>query len=327
MGKQKALKSDAALICVVLILLIVLLYSGLRILESTVLLDRHDPTEGAKKTITVDGVEYFPRQDITVLMVLGIDKKGAMESSGYFRNDGDADVVMLLVLDEEQSKCDVLVLNRDTMLDMSVIGVRGEQAGTSYGQLALAYTYGSGMEDSCENVKRTVSSFLLGANIDYYVSMNMDAIAILNDAVGGVTVEVTEDFSEVDSTIEKGTITLLGQQAVNYLQTRKNVGDQLNVSRMERHKVYMDGFFRSLKKTKQNNQGAITEAYSEVQPYVVTDCSVNMVTMLMSRLSDYEFGSIYAPEGENVMGEEYYEFHVDKDDLTALTLKLFFAEK
>lgn len=327
MRKRRTLNGDLALTCVLLILLVVLLYSGLRILESTVLLDKQDPTEGTKKTITVNGIEYFPRQDITVLMVLGIDKQGVMESSGYYRNDGDADVVMLLVLDETESKCDVLVLNRDTMLDMSVLGVRGEQAGTAYGQLALAYTYGTGMEDSCENVKRTVSSFLLGANIDYYVSMNMDAIAILNDAVGGVTVEVTEDFSKVDPTIGQGTVTLLGQQAVSYLQTRKNVGDQLNISRLERHKVYMNGFFQSLKETKQNTPDAITDAYAEVQPYIVTDCSVNMVTMLMSRLSNYEFGSIYAPKGENVMGEEYYEFHADEDDVTALALKLFFSEK
>ena len=40
--------------------------------------------------------------------------------------------------------------------------------------------------------------------IDYYFSMNMDAISILNDAVGGVTVEVTDDFSQVDATIGKG---------------------------------------------------------------------------------------------------------------------------
>ena len=32
-------------------------------------------------------------------------------------------------------------------------GARGEYADTSYGQLALAHTYGSGLEDSCENVK------------------------------------------------------------------------------------------------------------------------------------------------------------------------------
>lgn len=327
MGKRKSSKRELAYTCVLLILVLVILYSGLRILESTVLFDRQEKVDTDKKTITIDGVDYFPRQDITVLMVLGIDKFGQMESSGYYRNDGDADMVMLLVLDETAKRCDVLSLNRDTMLNMSVLGVRGEQAGTAYGQLALAHTYGTGLHDSCQNVKRTVSSFLLGANIDYYVSMNMDAIATLNDAVGGVTVNVTDDFSQVDPTITKGTITLKGQQAIHFVRMRKDVGDQLNLTRLERHKAYVSGFIESLRKTNQDSASAIVDAYDEAADYMVTDCSAKTTTMLMKRFSDYTFGEIYTLEGENVLGEQYYEFYVDEEKMTELALKLFFAKK
>ena len=59
---------------------------------------------------------------------------------------------------------------------------------------------------------------------NYYISMNMDAIAILNDAVGGVTVNVTDDFSAVDPSITKGEVTLKGDQALTFIQTRKDVG-------------------------------------------------------------------------------------------------------
>lgn len=327
MGKRKSSKRELAYTCVLLILVLVILYSGLRILESTVLLDRQETVDTDKKTITVNGVDYFPRQDITVLMVLGVDKLGEVESSGYYRNDGDADMVMLLVLDETQKRCDILTLNRDTMLDMSVLGVRGEQAGTAYGQMALSHTYGTGLHDSCENVKRTVSAFLLGANIDYYVAMNMDAIATLNDGVGGVTVNVTDDFSEVDPTITKGTITLRGQQAIHFVRMRKDVGDQLNVTRLERHKAYVSGFIESLRNTHQESAEAIVETYNAAAPYLVTDCSTNTTTMLLKRFSEYTFGEILTPEGENVLGEQYYEFYADENDVTELALRLFFAKK
>ena len=72
--------------------------------------------------------------------------------------------------------------------------------------------------------------------------MNMDAIPILNDAVGGVTVEVTEDFSAVDPSIGMGQVTLRGDQALNYVRTRKDVGDQLNLSRIQRQKQYLEAF-------------------------------------------------------------------------------------
>ena len=188
--------------CILLILVLVMLYSGLRIMESTVLFTGDESGQAtATKTITRDGVDYFPRQDLTVMMVLGIDQYGPVESSNYYRNKGSADSIMLLIFDQTNEECSVLYINRDTMLNMDVLGVKGDYAGTTYGQVALAHTYGNGLEDSSINVKNTLMNFIHGMTIDYYVAMNMDAIPILNDAVGGVTVNVVDDFSKVDPSI------------------------------------------------------------------------------------------------------------------------------
>jgi len=139
--------------CVCLVLVLIVIYSGLQILESTVFTGEGAPSETTpSKTIIRNGVEYFPRQDITVVMVLGIDQHGPVQSSGSHKNSGSADMVTLLIFDEKSQECLALHLNRDTMLDIPVVGVLGDEAGTYYGQLALAHTYGSGMEDSSENV-------------------------------------------------------------------------------------------------------------------------------------------------------------------------------
>jgi LCP family protein required for cell wall assembly len=126
--------------------------------------------------------------------------------------------------------CSILYLNRDTMVQMPVLGLGGKEAGSVRAQLALAHTYGNGLEESCENTRRTVSDFLNGISIDYYISMRMDAIAMLNDAVGGVTVLVEDDFSQVDSSIPKGLVTLRGEQALNFVRSRKDLGDQLKAA-------------------------------------------------------------------------------------------------
>ena len=313
---------------IILILLLVILYSGLRILESTVFRTGQDGEQAVpSKTVTRDGVDYFPRQDITTVLVLGIDRTGPVEDSGTYTNKGSADVVMVLIFDETNEVCSVLHLNRDTMLEMPVLGVGGKKAGTYYGQLALSHTYGNGLEESCENVRETVSNLLYGLEIDYYVSLNMDAITILNDAVGGVTVNVTDDFSQIDPTIGMGEVTLTGEQAVSFLRSRKDVGDQLNLSRMERHKEYVEGFLAALREKRQEGDSFFLSAYEQAFPYLVTDCSVTVISGMLDRYGGYEIGEVVSPAGENVMGEKYFEFYVDEEALDGLILRLFYAPK
>ena len=312
----------------ILILVLVFLISGLRILESTVFSSGQNQGETfERKTITRDGVEYFPRQDITVMLVMGIDQEGPVQDSGYYRNPGAADVVMLLIFDEKEECGRILYLNRDTMLQMPVLGMGGKQAGTSYAQLALAHTYGSGLEDSCENTKKAVSDFLNGIAIDYYAAVNMDAVAILNDAVGGVTVTVEDDFSNVDPSLSKGTMTLWGKQAVNFVRTRKGVGDQLNLSRIQRQKTYIEGFSDAFSKALKENPDFVVSVYEQVSPYLVTDCSVNTISGMLSRYDGFEIVEVVTPEGENILGKEYYEFYADEEELDQLILRLFYAPK
>ena len=312
---------------VVLILVLVMLYSGLRILESTVLFQGQEQEDSAEsRTIVRNGIAYYPRQDIRVMMVLGIDETGPVTPSDSYNNTGEADMVALVIFDEKNETIDVLALNRDTMLEMPVLGLGGKPAGTSFGQLALSHTYGSGLGDSCENTRSAISSFLNGITIDYYVSMNMDAIVIVNDAVGGVTVNVTEDFSDVDPTIGQGQVTLKGEQAINYVRVRKDVGDQKNISRMERQKEYMLGFLKAIRQFSQD-ETFILETYEQVEPYIVTDCTAKSLSSMLSRYEDYTMDRILTPEGENRMGSQYYEFYPDEEKLDALILELFYAPK
>ena len=311
---------------VLLALVLVIIYSGLQILESTVFFAGEEEA-GARKTIVRDGVEYFPRQDITVMMVLGIDQFGPVESSNYYRNTGSADSIMLLVFDDTNKDCTVLSLNRDTMLVMDVLGVTGEYAGTTYGHLALAHTYGTGLEDSCGNVKTTLMNYLHGMTIDYYISMNMDAIAIFNDAVGGVTVNVKDDFSAVNPSITKGEMKLQGNQVIDYVRTRKDVGDQLNVTRMERQKEFIGGFMQALKNRDKENVTFVVDLYEDLAPYIITDCSVETMSTLLDRYSEYTLADVVTPEGENMIVGENYEFHVDEEKLDELIVQMFYRPK
>lgn len=323
---NKKKKAPAFTLVLIAILVAVVIFSGFKILsslEKTV----DNSTTSSTKTVKFNGEEYFPRQDVTVLMLMGIDERGEVKESGSYNNTGENDMVALAVFDELDKSYSVLVLNRDTMMDVHVLGLGGQDAGTIFGQLALAHTYGTGMEDSCENAVRTVSDFLYGMTVDYYVSMNMDAIAILNDAVGGVTVTVEDDFSKVDESIPMGEITLNGEQALSFVQTRKDVSDQLNISRMGRHEEYMENFVTAFNQKVKEDDTFILKTYEDVAPYIVSDCSVNSMSSMLNRYADYELREIVTPKGENVLTEKYMEFHVDKKALEELVMDMFYTKK
>lgn len=316
----------AAFICVALILVLVILYSGLQVLESTVFYGQQEAGAAETKWIIRNGEYYYPRQDIVVVMLLGIDRTGEVTGDDADRGYA-ADMIALMIFDEQTRKSTMLCLNRDTMVMMPGLNANGMRDGTYYGQLALSHTFGNGRDDSCENVRETVSNMLNGIRIDYYIAMNMDAIAVLNDAVGGVEVVVEDDFSGVDPTLKEGIQVLTGQQAVTFVRGRRNVGDQLNVSRMERQMAYFDSFMDTFRAKGKEDVSFVLSVYDSVSRYIVTDCSGNVISSLMERFSDYELQEIVAPEGENVVGEEYMEFYVDEESLDALILRLFYAPK
>ena len=279
------------------------------------------------KTIWRGDISYYPKQDIHVFLVMGIDRSGPVTDSESHRNSGAADVVMLFVFDETKKEYKIVTLNRDSMVEMPILGLGGKHAGSTVAQLALSHTYGDGLEESCENTKTTVSDLLYGLQIDYYIAMNMDVVSILTDAVGGVMVNVKDDFSQIDSTIQMGEMILNGDQAYKFVRTRRNVADQLNLSRMDRQVEYMEGFIEAFKTNIGKDINKALNTYRDVSQYIVTDCSESIMADLLDMFYDYELVEVLSLPGENVRGEEYMEYHIDEEKLDALILEMLYTPK
>ena len=313
------------LVCITLILVLGIVYSGLRIWESTVLYSAKDQFVITKKTITKDGIDYFPRQDINVILIMGIDQEGPVVASAEPNHGNAVDMVTLMVFDEKAEVCTLLNVNRDAMVQMPMLNDRGMEDGTWYGQLAYSHTYGKGLEDSCVNTRKTVSNLLGGINIDYYIAMNMDGVEILNDAVGGVTVNVVDDFSMLDPSLHTGVFTLRGRQARTFVQTRYDVGDDLNLNRIERQLEYSQKFMEAFRQ--KADDAFVLSTYDEIAPYIVSDIPISTLTGLVNRYQNYPLAGTRSLAGENVLGEEFYEFYPDQEKLESLILELFYAPK
>jgi len=323
---RKSKKAGIVLQLLAALLTLVLLFSVIQIVRHT----HSEPAEGQvppSKTVVYNDTAYFPRQDIDVLLVMGIDKYGPVEASDAYNNDGEADAILLLVFDHAEECVRVLNIDRDAMVEMPVLGIGGKQAGSAYGQIALSHTYGSGLEDSCENTRSAVCALLPGVSVDYYVAMHMDAIGILNDAVGGVRVEVKDDFSAHGAGIPMGQTTLHGQQAIDFVRYRENVGDQLNASRMQRQAEFVKNFLPALREKLEQDSNFVLQTYEKASAYIVTDCSATVLSSMLERYGEYTLERVETLPGESRKGEKHMEFYPDAEALQELVLDLFYAPK
>lgn len=264
------------------------------------------------------------KENLETILVLGLDKNVYPDDKRAYINDMQSDFNLVLVLDKDTNVCTPLLLNRDTMTEITRLGVFGDEAGTYTGQLALAHTYGSGGSDSCINAKKVVSKLLGGVTIDHYMSFTMDAVPTVNDAVGGVTVTVLDDFQDSETLVKGKTVVLKGQEALNYVRGRHGAGDQTNISRMKRQEQYMSALIERLIATAKKDPDLLTELTLSLGDSFQTDYAVNQLQKLADWLLEAKIEDFVTIDGEAKVGQEFMEFYLDQSSLEKVVNSLFY---
>ena len=280
--------------------------------------------EAELQEITYNGRTYRQRPDLETYLLMGVDTSGEGLGVNSYAGGGQADVQMVVVLDNANRTWQMLQLNRDSIVQVPVRGVQGDIIAYENEQLALAYYYGDGREQSCENTVLTVSALLDGQTIDGYVAVNMDAVGIITDMVGGVTLTVTSDFSAIDPTLVEGeTITLYGDQALTYVRSRYNIDDETNLARMARQRQYLAALEEKLR---QQDGDFVASAYEELAGSMVTNIGSGTAVEIAQRLQEYTELPLRTIDGENVVEGEHWAYHLDQDSLQQTILELFYQE-
>ena len=99
---------------------------------------------------------------------MGVDDYAADAGaiSGY-RNGGQADYLLLIVINDERKTLTPIQIDRDTMAEISILGVLGNATGTRTTQICLSHGFGDGREQSCLLTQQAVSRLLLGVPVDF----------------------------------------------------------------------------------------------------------------------------------------------------------------
>ncbi|MBE6761263.1 MAG: hypothetical protein E7551_03160 [Ruminococcaceae bacterium] len=284
--------------------------------------------ESEEIAIEFGGKEYVLKENIESFLVIGLDKKADFVSSDSYINDQSADFLMLFVFDNTSKKFSAIQINRDTMTDVNILGVNGNKIDSTVKQIALAHTYGNGKEVSCRNTMDAVSGLLLDSKVNHYISFALDSVLVFNDLVGGVELTVLDDFTGVDDTLQKGqTVTLTNEQALKYVQSRKGLEEDDNLSRMERQKQFVNALYNKTLQAVKKDENFTVDASLKLAEYIVSDRSVTQLREFANKFTEYEFLGICDINGESKKGEEFMEFYADIDSVTELVVETFYKLK
>jgi len=194
---------------------------------------------GYLKRVEYNGSTYVEKTGITTILLLGVDDNDISIDYGA-RRGGQADFQLLLVVDHENHCVYQLQIDRDTITDVEALGIFGNSLGKQPMQICLAHAFGITEEECDLHAVQAVEDLLPGLKVDIYLTFDLASIGLFNDAIGGTTVTLADDFTSLDPAMAKDTtLTLNGRQAEIFVRTRMEIGDGTNASRMQRHRAFL----------------------------------------------------------------------------------------
>ena len=262
------------------------------------------------------GERYRRKPAVTLILLAGIDKDGtetALPRTSY-RNGGQADFLLLLAIDHGEKQIHRLQIDRDTMAEITILGVYGNETGTRKLQICLAHSFGAMPEDNAKYTVKAVRTLLNGTDIDGYYIVDYSAVPRLTDALGGVAVEIPEDMTSVNPEWYEGhIINLKGKDAETFVRTRKTIGSGTNAERMSRQALYMSSVITWINESLSKDTAFASELISTLHEIAVTNLSDRQLLEEISEARGYEVLPIdYLPGSYGLDEDGFVAFYPEE---------------
>ncbi|MEU2778656.1 LCP family protein [Streptomyces sp. NPDC007162] len=213
---------------------------------------------GNINSVSLDGkggtekADAFGRTPINIL-VIGSDGRtskadcklgGGCSQTGVQTGNGNADVEMVVHIAADRSNATVMSIPRDTMVNVPACkdAASGQSTSGYYGQVNSALEYGPACQVD------TIHQ-LTGIPIDHFVKLDFSGVVKMSDAVGGVSVCVNDNVYDTYSHLKlsKGTHTLKGQAALEFVRSRHGFGDGSDLGRTVSQHLFLSAMIRKFK--------------------------------------------------------------------------------
>ncbi len=332
--KNKKLRIAIIVLCVILALILIALGSVFALLKmgEQSIKDANAATdlqtEGVAydegHTVQYNGKTYALNENMASICIIGYDRR--TEQVVNSKNVGQADAVMVLAANLETGEVTAIGIPRDSMVEVDEY-MGDVFAGIGTTQLCLSFAYGDGGETSSQYTEAAVSRVLYNMPVNTYVSLNMESIGDLANAIGGVSITPLQSIPGTN--IVKGQDTVLfGNNALKYVQWRDTSVLESSLDRQARQSQFVQAFCKEALAQSGGNVGTLVNLFKVARDNGVTNLGVDDFTYLASTVLNTGISSINVVtlQGEMKQGNVFAEFYLDKANVYETVLSVYYHE-
>lgn len=271
-------------------------------------------------TVEQDGILYRLNPSLQTVLFLGLDDGGS-SIPGVTPGEGRrADTIFLLLLDSQKRETQLLAISRDTIADVDFYDANGEYSYTAPTHINMQYFFGDSPTRSCYLTKRAISRLLYGMRVDACLALNADAIVTIVDQLGGLTITMPGDYTDIDPKYEDGAeLCLTGAETEHLLRYRDTSTHGSNEVRVERQVRLIQALVKKFQT--ELSVSKLEELLDSAGESLCSDLDAETLKKLISYHLNPE--TLTLP-GSLVAGSEHDEFHVDETALRELILALYY---
>lgn len=209
------------------------------------------PPETSPEAPPETAPDYFREKDRYIFLGVGVDKAS-----------GRADAIMLASFDTASGSLAVMQIPRDTYIEVGGEEMKINAILLDYGVYAI----------------RDTLELALCINIDYTALLDLEALVLMVDAIGGVEIDVPFDMKYSDPyqdlyiDIKAGRQVLDGKNASDFIRYRDDYADG-DLGRIDAQKQFMSSLFRKI-----IGEMTVTRALSlarDILPMLETDITLD----------------------------------------------------
>ena len=248
-------------------------------------------------------------------LLVGVDQN--VDVTGNATEDVDhvrTDTMILVNVDFETGDIGVVSIPRDTKVNYN----------GNYIKINAAHAY-DGIKGSLKAVRK-----LTGLDVDYYMSVDYDAVSRIVDAIGGVEIDspIEMDVPDIDVFIPKGVSVLNGKQALYFVRAREILETGSDIERMDNQQYFLKQLIKTM--LKPSNILKIPDILTVYKDNVKTNISLSSFGNI--GLNAYKFKNLemvsktlpgYADMETGYNGQRISYFYADEEAMRELFLKLF----
>ncbi len=268
--------------------------------------------------VIYNGNRYPLKSGLMSVLLIGTDRYPEDErtdSEKELNSGGFADFLVLLVFDHNRKTLTPIHICADTLCKLP----GGSAEENKNRKIALAYSFGTSKRDGCVNLCKAAEELLYGAPVDHYAAIDMEAIPLLNDLLGGVTVKLQDDFSAPGSEFLRGnSVTLHGSEALAYIRHQGQESTDSHAQRRARQQCYLDAVIENIsaqglpdlldsnvRETLAKDPKLAEAGIKGAAEYLCTDLSMSRLTDLFKKVGEYEVLSSVGLKGDYQKGNDF----------------------